>query len=217
MVTCLTTGFADDEWTLTFNSSNVNQLEMGSSTNVNFYVQTSASWHDENLKVRLMISDEDVAYASKKEFDLPQNHKKLPTTWLFSFNLTSEFIGYTKLELQVVESSKRNIVLSERLLFAKLHVPVQFKLSFTVNNTIVPVKNASDGHMNVVVNRKPQLIDTIFIICVAGLMSIIFINFGCALDVEQLKLCARKPIAPVASFVAQFIILPLVSLLFIIN
>lgn len=65
--------------------------------------------------------------------------------------------------------------------------------------------------MNIVVVRKPQLIDTIFIICVASLMSIIFINFGCALDIEQLKQCIRKPIAPLASFFSQFLILPIVS------
>lgn len=67
--------------------------------------------------------------------------------------------------------------------------------------------------MNIVVIRKPQIIDKIFVICVASLMSIIFINFGCALDLEQLKQCVRKPIAPAASFFAQFLILPIVNLL----
>lgn len=76
------------------------------------------------------------------------------------------------------------------------------------------VKNSSDEHMNIIVVRKPQLIDKIFIICVAGLMSIIFINLGCALDVEQLKQCVRRPIAPAASFFAQFVILPIVCIMF---
>lgn len=64
--------------------------------------------------------------------------------------------------------------------------------------------------MNIKVIRKPQLIDKIFVICIAGLMSIIFINFGCALDVTQIKQCVKKPIAPAASFFVQFLILPIV-------
>lgn len=68
--------------------------------------------------------------------------------------------------------------------------------------------------MNIIVVRKPQLIDKIFVICVACLMCIIFINLGCALDVEQLKQCVKRPIAPAASFFAQFIILPIVCIIF---
>lgn len=64
--------------------------------------------------------------------------------------------------------------------------------------------------MNIAVVRKPQLIDKIFAICVVGLMSIIFINLGCVIDIEQLKQCVKKPIAPAVSFIAQFIILPIV-------
>lgn len=78
---------------------------------------------------------------------------------------------------------------------------------------MVPVKYTKEHevNLNIIVLRKPQLIDKIFVICVASLMSIIFINLGCALDVEQLKQCIRKPIAPLATFVAQFLLLPVVS------
>lgn len=72
------------------------------------------------------------------------------------------------------------------------------------------IKNSSKEHVNIIVVRKQQLIDRIFVICVAGLMSIIFINFGCALDTDQLKQCIKKPIAPAVSFFAQFLILPIV-------
>lgn len=82
------------------------------------------------------------------------------------------------------------------------------------NDKIMAVRNSSDTHMNIVVIRKSQLIDKIFVICVAVLMSIIFINFGCALDINQLKQCVRKPIAPAASFFVQFLILPIVCLMF---
>jgi len=81
---------------------------------------------------------------------------------------------------------------------------------FAENDTMI-VLNSSDVHMNIIVIRKPQLIDKIFVISVAILMSIIFINLGCAIDVEQLKQSVRKPIAPAVSFFAQFLILPIVS------
>lgn len=85
----------------------------------------------------------------------------------------------------------------------------------SVNNTIVPVNytKKQEVNINIIVVRKPQLIDKIFVICVASLMSIIFINLGCALDVDQLKHCIKKPIAPAATFVAQFVLLPIVSYL----
>jgi len=181
MATCFTIAIADDdEWILTFNSTNVNKLEMGSSTEIAFSAHTNTSLNNKHLQLQVISSDEDVAYTSRQFFDLSQNRN----TWTFSFNLTSEFLGYTKLYLRVVELE---------------------------NNTIVSVKNSSDAHMNIEVVRKPQLIDKIFVICVAGLMSIIFINLGCALDVEQLKQCVRKPIAPAASFFAQFLVLPILS------
>lgn len=100
MARCFITALADnDEWILTFNSTNVNKLEMGSSTEIAFSAYTNTSWKDENLQLQVISSDENVAYTSCKFFDLPRNHN----TWTFSCNLTSEFLGYTKLYLRVVE------------------------------------------------------------------------------------------------------------------
>lgn len=101
MATCFTTVLADDddEWILTFNSTNVNKLEMGSSTEIAFSAYTNTSLHDENLQLQVISSNEDVAYTHRQFFDLPQNRN----TWTFSINLTSEFLGYTKLYLRVVE------------------------------------------------------------------------------------------------------------------
>lgn len=186
MATCFTTAIADSDWMFTFNTTNIGDLEMGSSTKIVFYAQTNTSWENEDLRLQVISSDEDVAYPSRHFFNLPRNNSMPSNLWEESFNLTSEFLGYTKLYLQVVKFE---------------------------NNTI-QVLNSSQDHMNIKVIRKPQLIDKIFVICVAVLMTIIFINLGCALDVEQLKQCVRKPIAPVASFFAQFLILPILSFIY---
>ncbi|XP_060841208.1 ileal sodium/bile acid cotransporter-like [Rhopalosiphum padi] len=182
VATCFTTSIAANDWIFTFNNTD-RELEMGSCTKIVFYAQTNASWENEDFYLQVISSDEDVAYPSRHYFELPQNNTMPSNSWKNSFNLTSEFLGYTKLYFQVVKLE---------------------------NNTYL-VLNSSDVHMNIKVIRKPQLIDKIFVICVAVLMTIIFINLGCALDVEQLKLSVRKPIAPAVSFFAQFLILPILS------
>lgn len=106
MATCYTneiTNNDENEWMLFFNDTNVNQLEMGSSMNIVFYARTNTSWTNENLKIQVISSDEDVAYTKHQFFDLPRNHGHTSSEWLFSFNLTTEFIGYAKLNLRVVE------------------------------------------------------------------------------------------------------------------
>lgn len=102
VATCYATAMVDD-WTLSFNNSDTSQLEMGSSTNIVVYAYTNTSWEDENLKLQLISTDVDVAYARQNFFDLPKNHQNVPSNWSFSFNLTAEFLGYTKLHLRVVE------------------------------------------------------------------------------------------------------------------
>lgn len=109
MATCFTATLADEEWILAFNnSSNINQLEMGSSVQIMFSVQTNTHWNNENLKVQVITSDVNVAYANPQFFDLPLNNN-LSFKKQFIFNLTSEFIGYAKLNLRVVELSEFNL------------------------------------------------------------------------------------------------------------
>lgn len=108
VATCLTIALADEVWILTFNGSNVDHLEMGSSTQAAFYLQTNASWDNRDLKVQLTSFDEDVAYANQTFFDLPKSNHLPLMTKQFIFNLTSEFIGYAKLNLRVVETGASN-------------------------------------------------------------------------------------------------------------
>lgn len=103
IVVCIATAIANDNWTLYFDSSNVDLLEMGSSTEIKFYAQTNTSWGDKNLKVQLTSSDEDVAYTNHHLFNFSQTDIQ---SWNFSVNLTTEFLGYTQLFLRVVELSK---------------------------------------------------------------------------------------------------------------
>lgn len=64
----------------------------------------------------------------------------------------------------------------------------------------------------VTVIHKERLVDKIFTVSVIVLVSIIFINFGCALDVSLLKESFKKPTGIIIGIICQFIFMPLVSI-----
>lgn len=63
----------------------------------------------------------------------------------------------------------------------------------------------------VVVIREKRAIDTVFTVTVAVLVSIIYINFGAALQLDQLKSIMRRPVGPCIGFLCQFLFMPLIS------
>lgn len=65
--------------------------------------------------------------------------------------------------------------------------------------------------MDVTVIREQRVIDRVFTASVATLVSIIYINFGCALDWNSFRLNLKRPIGPAIGFFTQFIIMPTVS------
>lgn len=68
----------------------------------------------------------------------------------------------------------------------------------------------------VIIIREERLIDKLFIISVASLVSILYINFGAALDLKKVKAAIVRPIGPAIAFFCHFIFLPLVHLFLII-
>ncbi|XP_019873560.1 ileal sodium/bile acid cotransporter-like isoform X2 [Aethina tumida] len=68
-----------------------------------------------------------------------------------------------------------------------------------------------DCNMDVIVIRKKRVIDTIFTASVATLVSIIYVNFGCALNWGELRKSLKRPIGPVLGFIGQFLFMPLLS------
>ncbi|XP_050428614.1 ileal sodium/bile acid cotransporter-like isoform X2 [Adelges cooleyi] len=178
LVTCATI-VTVDSWDVQLNNSIVDQLQMGESIQVEF---NSTAFQNNNSgnefrKIELISTNLEVVSISPRFFDLPTPNN-LTNTWSGTFNITGKFIGYTKVYFQMVK----------------------FK-----NSAIESIVNSSENHINVVVVRKQRLIDNVFIVSVAILMSIIFINLGCALELKQLKECIKKPIAPIITFLAQFI------------
>ncbi|KAF9418051.1 hypothetical protein HW555_005035 [Spodoptera exigua] len=76
------------------------------------------------------------------------------------------------------------------------------------NNQPLDVKNNS---MPVIIIRPERVIDTIFVTSVATFVSLIFINFGCAMHWPTVKEVLKRPIGPVIGMCGQFLFMPLMS------
>ncbi|XP_073833246.1 ileal sodium/bile acid cotransporter-like [Musca autumnalis] len=75
-------------------------------------------------------------------------------------------------------------------------------------NNHVEISNES---LALTIVRKPRLIDHIFTGSVALLVSLLYINFGAAMDLKVLKKLLLKPVGPMIGFMTQFILMPLIS------
>ncbi|KAF5282350.1 hypothetical protein FQR65_LT14339 [Abscondita terminalis] len=80
---------------------------------------------------------------------------------------------------------------------------------------VVTVKDSNgmltQTQFDVKVVRPKRVIDTIFTSTVATLVSIIYINFGCALNWSEVRKTVKKPVGPAIGFLGQFIVMPMLS------
>jgi len=67
--------------------------------------------------------------------------------------------------------------------------------------------------LSVIIKRNVTTIDTVFKLCVAGFVTILYINFGAALELKALKAILLKPIGPAIGFIGQFLVMPVLSFL----
>lgn len=93
----------------------------------------------------------------------------------------------------------------EGIFLGKTNVYVQRKNA--LNETFI-----FENKLPVTVTRQVRPIDHAFTGSIILLVSILYINFGAALDLTQLRGILRKPIGPAIGFVGQFLFMPLVSL-----
>lgn len=68
----------------------------------------------------------------------------------------------------------------------------------------------SNETLHVTIVREERLIDRIFTISVIVLVSILYINFGAALDMVKVKEILVRPIGPLLAFACKFMFMPLV-------
>uniref|UniRef100_A0A336MLN3 CSON002840 protein n=1 Tax=Culicoides sonorensis TaxID=179676 RepID=A0A336MLN3_CULSO len=93
----------------------------------------------------------------------------------------------------------RGVFLGQSEVYVELKVPGQNKTE------------RANEVLDVVVTRHKRIIDHIFTGTVALLVSILYINFGAALDLDKVKGILVKPIGPCIGFVGQFVLMPLIA------
>ena len=71
--------------------------------------------------------------------------------------------------------------------------------------------DVTENTFNVDVIRVLRPIDEVFRVIVACFISVVIMGFGCSLDLEVVKECLKKPIAPGLGLACQYILMPLVN------
>lgn len=154
------------------------------------------------------------------------NPIKIQMNKIDTINLTLSHLDYVELiqnnaELVVFSDEKILQVIDSKLKFDNIINDTwtgQFNISgeflglakVYANITTNGHSQRSNESLSVVIIREERLIDRIFTISVVVLVSILYINFGAALDLGKVKEILVRPIGPLIAFVCQFLFMPLV-------
>lgn len=193
-------------WNLSFNPKKVEKLQEYNTTQVQLSCQGCQlpSNHDPG-DLRLALVAEDPGIASiyhqngnvelvtpasveklkhrKKEIVLNFSDMKLTANngWSVMFNVSGHFLGFTKIHAEVSSAKDDD--------------------SFATATAKLPVA----------VVRKKTIQSKLFAYSVALLVSLAYVNMGCALDIDVIKATVKRPVGPAIGFVCQFLLMPLIA------
>ncbi|KAL1451970.1 hypothetical protein WDU94_006294 [Cyamophila willieti] len=183
---------AAKQWkSIEFSPSSLLQIHMGSSRSVNFTIHNLTRDDIEYGQLLLELSDpsvlravhgEDLGDLATLQASSYPNDGSVVSQFKSKFDIQAQFLGYCDIRIKL---KHRNLDSNEDLLVS--------------------------GPVHTSVIRAVRVIDRVFTISVAALVSIIFVNFGCALDWPLLKSSLKVPIAPTIGFVSQFLFMPVIS------
>jgi len=105
--------------------------------------------------------------------------------WTLVVNVTGTFLGFSQVSAVVERSGQEEGIVS----------------------------SDSDLQLTVTRSKAKKTASKIFGYSVAVLISLAYINFGCALDMNVMWKVLRRPVGPAIGFVSQFIFMPLCSFL----
>ena len=102
--------------------------------------------------------------------------------WTWTFNITANFLGFAKVHAKTLQVKS-----NEEKVEGK--------------EKVLPVS----------VVRKKTIQSKLFAYSVAILVSLAYINMGCAMDLQVVKETLKKPIGPMIGFVCQYVFMPLIA------
>lgn len=162
-------------------------VHMYQAVNIDFNITGPDISKEKNYMVIAHSAQDDIATVEGKTVEL--TYDLFGDTLMGNFNVSGVFLGKTNIVVKVRESDKNGAQTVE----------------YNVDS------------LPVTVIRLKRVIDTVFTASVATLVSILYVNFGCALEWPEIKATIRKPIAPVIGFVGQFLFMPLVRRLLLLR
>lgn len=143
-------------------------------------------------------SDSHIAEAQKDILLSTQNYSDT-NPFYGSFDVTGKFLGkLIWLNFLVCQITRLLVGITS----------VKFAIANDNKRNITEVQS-----VDITVIREQRVIDRVFTASVAILVSILYINFGCALDWTSFRSTLKKPIGPAIGFFTQFCIMPSVSYL----
>ena len=167
---------------MAFSSEFQEKTNEGQSRNVTFVITNLDQFYNDRSSMYVELVNSNPEIATVYPTKFDISNWELDSNWTAFFNLTGRFLGYS-------------------------HVSV--KLFQKLNSSDVLVAESLPAKTTVV--RTQKLVDTIFVITVAGLVSVSFINMGCTLDLQVVAASIKRPVGPIIGFCCQYIFMPLVS------
>jgi len=176
-------------WSVRFNPNKISKMKQFNFTEVNVTLECreNCDFIDDPGSLQLVLSNEkeDIASLQTEE---QENDKEV-------------FLNVNDLEKDGAQSWKTMFSITGKFLgFTEIKAELK-----------KDTKILSQETMKVSVVRKKTIQSKLFSYSVAILVSLAYINMGCAMDLDVVKQTLKKPVGPLIGFICQYFIMPLLS------
>ncbi|XP_017050804.1 P3 protein [Drosophila ficusphila] len=140
----------------------------------------------ERYHFRLESVDTNLASVPEENGTIPLNDFNTETRdWTGHIQVDAHFLGQTKIEVRLYDTQ--------------------------LNSSELPTNWSNDSSLDVKILRPNRVLDHVFLGSIILLMSLLYINFGAALNLDVLRGLITRPIGPCIGFVMQVVGMPLLS------
>jgi len=149
-------------------------------------VAPSTLQQPERFKFRVESAHTDLASIPAENATIPLSAFSPETRdWTGTIVVNAHFLGQTKIQVRLYDNQG--------------------------NTSELPTNWSNDSTLDVKILRPRRVVDLVFVHTVIVLMTLLYINFGAALDLEVLRGLITRPLGPCIGFVMQVVGMPLLS------
>ncbi|KAH8355382.1 hypothetical protein KR084_000403 [Drosophila pseudotakahashii] len=140
----------------------------------------------ERFQFRVESADAGLASVPGENATIPLDvFNSLTRDWTGLIVVNGHFLGQTKIQVRLHDSQ--------------------------LNTSELPTNWSNDSALDVKIMRPNRVVDHVFLGSIILLMSLLYINFGAALNLEVLRGLITRPTAPCLGFITQVVGMPLIS------